>query len=167
MRLSILTKFLLTMLAVAFFTLGPVTWLAVRGFLDDKKLDVFDRNNLIGRNVASESHDVLAGTVARMRVFAEVYLDPAIPAEKRAEVARGVFSHYGEFVRLSIFPPGSPPVRIYNREALKKGGFTEKTIDEALDKLPVPSGEAPEGGVWVLNRTPSLDLPLLTVATEE
>src|SRR5207248_11802127 len=107
--------------------------LAVHSFLADKRLDVYDRNNLIGRNVASESHDVLAGAVAKMRVFANVYLDPAIPENKRADVAKDIFSHYAEFVRISILEPGKDPIRIYNTDALRRGGFTEKKLDGALD----------------------------------
>ena len=172
MRISILTKFLLTILAVTLFTLGPVTILAVRGFLRDKSLDVFDRNNLIARNVATESRAVLADAVSKMRVFAGVYLDPGIAPERRSEVARNIFSHYGEFVRLSIVaqkPDGTwaDPIRIYNRDALRRGGFTEKTIDAAIDKVEMPSSEAPEGGAWVVNRTPSVELPLLSVASLE
>ena len=117
MRISLLTKYLLTMLAVALFTVGPVTILAVRGFLRDKSLDVFDRNNLIARNIASESQDELSGAASKMRLFAGVYLDPAIPAAKRVDIARNMFAHYGEFVRLSIVfdQAGSTPIRVYNR----------------------------------------------------
>ena len=169
MRISILTKFLLTILAVTLFTLGPVTILAVQGFLRDKSLDVFDRNNLIARNVAMETRAVLADSVNKMKVFAGVYLDPGITPDRRTEIARNIFSHYGEFVRLSIVPEKAgggwgQPIRIYNRDALRRGGFTEKTIDAAIDKVEMKEVAAPEGGVWVLNRTPSIELPLLSVA---
>src|SRR6202030_2112012 len=99
----------------------------------------FDRNNLIARNVAMESRAVLADSVNKMRVFAGVYLDPGIASDRRTEVARNIFSHYGEFVRLTLLPekPGGgwgEPIRIYNRDALRRGGFTEKTIDAAIDR---------------------------------
>lgn len=169
MRISLLTKYLLTMLAVALFTVGPVTILAVRGFLRDKSLDVFDRNNLIARNIASESQDELSGAASKMRLFAGVYLDPAIPAVKRVDIARSMFSHYGEFVRLSIVSEksGVAPIRVYNRDALKRGGFNEASLDAAIDAIALPSGASPEGGVWVTNRTPTVELPILTIAVKE
>src|SRR3954471_18755717 len=172
MRISILTKFLLTILAVTLFTLGPVTVLAVKGFLNDKNLDVFDRNNLIARNVATESHAVLADAASKMRVFAGIYLDPSIAADRRTEVARNVFSHYGEFVRLSMVPEKTgggwgDPIRIYNQDALRRGGFTEKTIDAAIDKVAMPDIAGSEGGVEVINRTPTIELPIISVSTVE
>ena len=167
MRISLLTKFLLTILAVSLFTLGPVTFLAVQGFLRDKSLDVFDRNNLVARNVAMESHDILSDAASKMRIFAGVYLDPGLPAERREALARTIFSHYGEFVRLSVLPADGPPVRVYNRDALKRAGLTDERANEVIDAFPVPDGEPPEGGVWVLNRTPSVELPLLTVVAVE
>ena len=169
MRISILTKFLLTILAVALLTLGPVTFLAVRGFMRDKELDVYDRNNLIARNVAMESHDILADASSKMRIFASVYLDPGVAAARREALARNIFTHYGEFVRLSIIfdKPGTPPVRVYNRDALKLAGLDDKTADAKIDTVALPTGDPPEGGSWVLNRTPSVELPLITVVTRE
>ena len=166
MRISILTKFLLTILAVSLFTLGPVTFLAVQGFLRDKSLEVFDRNNLIARNVAMESHAVVADAESKMRVFASVYLEPGVPAERRELLARTIFSHYGEFVRLSVIPEKGTPARVYNKDALKRAGLTDQKADAAIDAFALPEGTPPEGGVWVLNRTPSVDLPIITVVTE-
>jgi len=165
MRISILTKFLLTILAVSLFTLGPVTFLAVQGFLRDKSLEVFDRNNLIARNVAMESHAVVSDAAGKMRVFAGVYLEPGLPAERREALARTIFSHYGEFVRLSVIPEKGPPARLYNKDALKRAGLTDSGADAAIDATPLPEGPAPEGGIWVLNRTPSVELPIITVVT--
>ena len=167
MRISILVKFLLTILAVALFTVGPVTYIAVSGFLRDKSLDVYDRNNLIARNVAMESHEILGDATSKMRIFAGVYLDPGLPADRRQALARTIFSHYSEFVRLSILPEKGAPVRVYNRDALKRAGLTDAAADAALDKEPLPEGTPPEGGIWVLNRTPSLELPVITVVAVE
>lgn len=167
MRISILTKFLLTILAVSLFTLGPVTFLAVQGFLADKELEVFDRNNLIARNVAVESHDVLESAAGKMRVFAGVYLDPGLPTDRREALARTIFSHYGEFVRLSLLPDKGAPARVYNKDALKRAGLTDAKADATIDAQPLPEGVPPEGVVWVVNRTPSVDLPLITLVAVE
>lgn len=167
MRISILTKFLLTIVAVTLFTLGPVTFFAVRGFLADKSLEVYDRNNLIARNVAAETNVLLSDAAGKMRVFAGVYLDPGLPTERRETLARTIFSHYGEFVRLSILPEKGAPARVYNRDELKRAGLDDKGADKAIDAIPLPDGAPTGNSVWVLNRTPSLELPIITIVIVE